>query len=242
MHHGPAAGVPFFRQLCERSEAGLNHTTLGVAAPAVTVAALCEAGSSVPVGVQNVHWEDSGAFTGEISPGMAREVGASFVLAGHSERRKLFKESEQDAASRALAALKSGMSCIFCVGETEAERERGEIEIILKTQLNPLTDVLQENPKGTLVIAYEPVWAIGTGKVASPKEIEEAHTFLREYLQSRISEFTPLLYGGSVKAENFPEIAPLKNVDGALVGGASLKMETFGALINVSEEIPYQVS
>jgi triosephosphate isomerase len=167
---------------------------------------------------QNVHWEREGAFTGEVSAEMLEEVGVRGAIVGHSERRQLFGETDETVGRRADAALAAGLGVIACVGETEAEREDGATEDVLRRQLA----VLDAHPN--LVVAYEPVWAIGTGKTATPSIAQEAHAFIKSLLE------VPVLYGGSVKPDNAAELLGQADVDGALVGGASLDVDSFTAI------------
>jgi triosephosphate isomerase (TIM) len=174
--------------------------------------------SGLTVFAQNVHWADDGAFTGEISASMLSELGVAGSLVGHSERRQLFGETDDGTARRAGHALAAGLRVIACVGETEAEREAGATESVLRRQLAPL-------PRhDRLVIAYEPVWAIGTGRTATPEIAQEAHAYIRTLIDA------PVLYGGSVKPENAAELLAQPDVDGALVGGASLEPDAFAAI------------
>jgi triosephosphate isomerase len=168
---------------------------------------------------QNVHWEDEGAFTGEVSTKILLELGVRGAIVGHSERRQYFGETDETAALRARHALEAGLQVIACVGESEAERERGETENVLRRQVTVLGE-----PHPDLVLAYEPVWAIGTGKTATPEIAQEAHAFIKRLLD------VPVLYGGSVKPENAAELLAQPDVDGALVGGASLDVESFTAI------------
>jgi triosephosphate isomerase len=187
-----------------------------VCPPFTSLAAAVE--GSLTVFAQNVHWADEGAFTGEISVPMLKEVGVVGSLVGHSERRQLFGETDEGSARRAEHALASGLRVIACVGETEQEREAGETEAVLARQITPLP----RHPD--LVIAYEPVWAIGTGKTATPEIAQEAHAFIRSLIDA------PVLYGGSVKPDNAAELLSQPAVDGALVGGASLDPDSFRAI------------
>jgi triosephosphate isomerase (TIM) len=175
-------------------------------------------GRGVPVYAQNVHWAPEGAFTGEISAAMLVELGVDGSVVGHSERRQLFGETDETAAARAEAALDAGLGVIACVGETEAEREAGETESVLRRQVA----VLPQDER--LVIAYEPVWAIGTGRTATPEMAQDAHALIRSLHPTRV------LYGGSVKPENAHELLAQPDVGGALVGGASLDPVSFGAI------------
>lgn len=173
-------------------------------------------------GLQNCYSQDSGAFTGENSAQVAQELGASFGLVGHSERRQIFKETDGEISLKVKHLQDLGVTPVLCVGETWPEREQGKTaEVVLHQVLKGLE---KTNLEQKFWIAYEPVWAIGTGKVASPEQAEEVHALIREYLKSKlkVKQFVPLLYGGSVKAENAQALASQKNVDGFLVGGASL--------------------
>jgi triosephosphate isomerase (TIM) len=182
------------------------------------------AASEIRVFAQNVHWELEGAFTGEVSAPMLLELGVSGAIVGHSERRQHFGETDETVRLRAEAALEAGLHVIACVGETDAEREAGETEAVLERQVRAL-------PRHErLVIAYEPVWAIGTGKTATPEIAQEAHAFVRSLHDS------PVLYGGSVKPDNASALVSLPNVDGALVGGASLDFASFEAICRAAAD------
>ena len=202
---------------------GLEGVDVAVCPPftALLAAVSALAGAEIAVAAQNVHWEVQGPFTGEISAPMLRELGVYGAIVGHSERRQYFGETDETTARRAEAALEAGMSVIACVGETQEEREGGETEDVLRRQLSVL------EPHENLVVAYEPVWAIGTGKTATPAQAREAHAFIRTLLD------VPVLYGGSVKPDNAAELLAQPHVDGALVGGASLDVESFAAICEV---------
>ena len=194
-----------------------------ISPPFVSLAAAVDAG--LTVFAQNVHWEDEGAFTGEVSAPMLQEVGVVGAIVGHSERRQYFGETDETVARRAAHALEAGLRVIACVGELEEERDRGETEDVLRRQVA----VLEPHPD--LVIAYEPVWAIGTGKTATPEQAEEAHAFVKSLLDA------PVLYGGSVKPENAEELFSRPGVDGALVGGASLDPDSFASICATAARI-----
>jgi triosephosphate isomerase (TIM) len=179
----------------------------------------------VTVYAQNVHWEDEGAFTGEISARMLLELGVEGAIVGHSERRQYFGETDSTVAERAAYALGVGLGVIACVGETEAEREAGATEDVLRRQV----EVLQAHER--LVVAYEPVWAIGTGKIASPEQVQDAHAFIKSLID------VPVLYGGSCKPDNVEPVFGQPGVDGALVGGASLQVESFTAICEAAARI-----
>jgi triosephosphate isomerase len=182
-------------------------------------------GEEWPIYAQNVHWADEGAFTGEISARMLLELGVQGTLVGHSERRLYFGETNGTVRLRAEAALTAGLAVIACVGETEAERESGETETVLRRQV----EVLPQSD--ALVIAYEPVWAIGTGKTATPEMAEDAHSFIKSLHDTRV------LYGGSVKPENATELLSQPSIDGALVGGASLDAASFSSLCQIAASL-----
>ena len=181
------------------------------------------AGTDIAVAAQNVHWEAEGAFTGEISAPMLRELGVYGTIVGHSERRQFFGETDETVARRAVRrARRTACNVIACVGELEAEREAGETEAVLRRQVEAIACALPR--RRTSSLAYEPVWAIGTGKTATPEMAQEAHAFIKTLLD------VPVLYGGSVKPENAAELGAQPDVDGALVGGASLELESFAAI------------
>jgi triosephosphate isomerase (TIM) len=178
--------------------------------------------SGLTVFSQNVHWADHGAFTGEISASMLKELGVAGSLVGHSERRQYFGETDESVARRATAALDGGLAVIACVGETLEERERGQTELVLRLQSEAIHHSVGSHER--LAIAYEPVWAIGTGLTATPEIAQEAHAFIKSIVDA------PVLYGGSVKPENAAELLAQPDVDGALVGGASLEPDSFAAI------------
>jgi triosephosphate isomerase len=217
MYKGPAETAEFCLGLREQTLEGVDVV---VCPPFVSLAVAVQllAGTEIAVAAQNVHWEAEGAFTGEVSPAMLRELGVYGAIVGHSERRQYFGETDGTVAQRVLAALEAGLFVIACIGETEAERERGETEDVLRRQLSVL------EPDDNLVLAYEPVWAIGTGKTATPDIAQAAHAFVKSQLDA------PVLYGGSVKPDNAAELLAQPDVDGALVGGASLELESFTAI------------
>jgi triosephosphate isomerase len=223
MFKTPSEASSFCRALRE-SIGDVDGIEVAVCPPYVALAnAIAElAGSEISVYAQNVHWAESGAFTGEISTGMLAELGAAGSIVGHSERRQYFGETDLDVAKRAKATIDAGLKVIACVGELESERDANETEAVLARQLAPIVKEIGVHER--LVIAYEPVWAIGTGKTASPAQAEEAHAFIRSIID------VPILYGGSVKPDNAGELMSQPNVNGALVGGASLDVDSFAAL------------
>jgi triosephosphate isomerase len=191
-------------------------------------------GSRVQVFAQNMHQAVEGAFTGEVAPAMLTEVGVHGVILGHSERREYFAESDKALQLKVPAALDAGLLPVLCVGETEEERERGDTERKLRHQVQEDLQRVPTERLGEIVIAYEPIWAIGTGLVATPEQAQDAIAFIRALVGDRSreqSERTRILYGGSVKPDNAVELLALPDVDGALVGGASLDAESFAAIV-----------
>jgi triosephosphate isomerase (TIM) len=188
--------------------------------PFVSLPAAVESGHTVFA--QNVHWAEEGAYTGEISPPMLVELGVAGAIVGHSERRQYFGETDESVARRTAAALEQGLRVIACVGESLEERESGEMELVLRVQIEAIGEAAGAHER--LVVAYEPVWAIGTGRTATPDQAREAHAFIKGLLD------VPVLYGGSIKPDNAVELLSEEGVDGALVGGASLEVESFTAI------------
>jgi triosephosphate isomerase len=193
-------------------------------------------GSPVAVAAQNMHFEKEGAFTGEVSAAMLKDIGVTHVILGHSERRQYFAETDDGVARKTKVALDHGLLPISCVGETLAEREAGRTIEIVGRQLDAILDVITPDEAKTVVIAYEPVWAIGTGKVATPEQVQEVHAFIRSRIAEKhgwaAAEVLRILYGGSVKPDNAKGLMALPDVDGALVGGASLKADSFLKLVH----------
>lgn len=196
--------------------------------------------SPVSLGAQNMHSEKSGAYTGELSGTMLKDIGCSYVLCGHSERRTLFGESSEWVGVKVAAAHQSGLLPILCIGETLEEREAGKVAEVLIHQLDRGLAELTPDQVSTTTIAYEPVWAIGTGRTASPEQAQDAHRMIRSRLAetfgSSISETVRIQYGGSVKPQNAAELLQQPDIDGALVGGASLNAESFTAIIEASPQ------
>ena len=217
MYKGPSEAADFCLALRDRD---LGEADVVVCPPFVSLAVCVQllAGTEIGVAAQNVHWASEGAFTGEVSAAMLQELGVYGAIVGHSERRQHFGETDETVAQRASAALAAGLFVIACVGETEADREAGRTEEVLRRQASVL------EPDDNLVVAYEPVWAIGTGKTATPEIAQDAHAFVKSIVD------LPVLYGGSVKPDNAAELLAQPDVDGALVGGASLELDSFTAI------------
>lgn len=194
--------------------------------------------SNLKLGAQNIHWEDTGAYTGEVSAPMIKDLGCSFVILGHSERRQYFHETNETVNKKVAAALKHGLTPIVCVGETLKEREAGKTFDVVRDHIHNSLAALSEDDIRKVVIAYEPVWAIGTGKTASPAQAQEVHAYIRQLLQKRytqeLAEEILILYGGSVKPANTRELLTQKDIDGALVGGASLEIKSFSEIVKNS--------
>jgi triosephosphate isomerase len=233
MNRGPREAMSFFDTFLARYRPHDDRTVLFFP-PAISFAAAARATVDRPdiaLGVQNVHWEQSGAFTGEIAAAMAAEAGARYVLAGHSERRHIFGETDEQVGRKAAAALAAGLIPLVCVGETLEQRRAGQLGEILLRQLAAATGPLSDDAAAMLVIAYEPVWAIGTGVNATPADAADAHRIIRERLAQRFgqsaADAVPILYGGSVKPDNAAELLAAEGVDGLLVGGASLDPDGF---------------
>src|SRR5690242_3418190 len=222
MFKGPAEAGDFCRAL---READLPESVdVVVCPPYVSLAASVQALAGTEIGVfaQSCHWEHEGAFTGEVSAAMLRELGVYGTLVGHSERRQYFGETDETVARRTAAALGAGLRVIACVGESLEERQSGQMELVLRLQVEAIKDAAGAHEG--LVVAYEPVWAIGTGQTATAEQAREAHAFIKGLLD------VPVLYGGSVKPENAHELLAEDGVDGALVGGASLDVGSFTAI------------
>lgn len=195
------------------------------------------AGSNVHLGAQNMHQEPEGAFTGEVSAGMLKSVGCRFVILGHSERRSHFSETDEHVNAKTRAAREHGLIPIVCVGETLEERRSGKEKDVVRDQVNRALTGVSLSDAAELVIAYEPVWAIGTGETATPDEAQTMHEFIRELLADHFGDLAPeihILYGGSMKPSNAQELLSQKDVDGGLIGGASLKAADFGEIIRAA--------
>ncbi len=237
MHKTAVEAASFVRELAAGLQ-GMSAACEVLVAPAFTsipAAVAAAVGSVVNVGAQNLHWEDKGAFTGEVSGPMLKQAGCTHVIIGHSERRQYFGETDETVNLRIAAAMRSGLVPVFCLGETLVEREAGRTFDVVGTQLKGgIRDIRPSDPEG-FVIAYEPVWAIGTGRTATPGQAQEVHAFLREGLRSILgtdfAEKVRILYGGSVKPDNSRTLMGCADIDGGLVGGASLKAEDFLGII-----------
>jgi triosephosphate isomerase len=220
----------------------IEDVEIVVAPPFTALHSVVEAVRNSPVGVagQNLHWEREGAFTGEISAGMLKEAGAEYVIIGHSERRRLFHETDETVNRKLVAALAAQLTAIVCIGETLEEREKNETLTVLDRQIKAGLDGLTGEQVEALVIAYEPVWAIGTGRNATPQQAGEAHAHIRsrvrQWFGGPAAEHCHVIYGGSVKPDNIHDLVLLPDVDGALVGGASLDVKAFFDIVTRSRQ------
>jgi triosephosphate isomerase len=241
MHKTSAETEELVREIIDKT-AGLNDVEIVVAPPFTSLAAARKAIGSSGIGLcgQNLHWEENGAFTGEISAAMLLDAGCRWVIIGHSERRLYFGETDETVNKRLKAALSAGLKPIVCVGETLEQREAGRTEKVVSGQLEGGFSGVDGSSFPDTVIAYEPVWAIGTGKTATVEQAQEIHALIRGRLSTKYggekADGTRILYGGSVKPGNAGELLASPDIDGALVGGASLKADDFSAIIRASIE------
>lgn len=226
----------FIKKLKEKCAAAKAHILLAVPFTAISTAAKEAEGSNIEIGAQNMNDANEGAFTGEIAAKMLIDAGASFVILGHSERRRYFKEDNAFINRKVVRALKEGLKAIVCVGESYDERESSKTDEVIAEQLNECLSGLEEADAERLLIAYEPLWAIGTGVNATPALVEDEHQKIRKVLAERFGEAAalkiPLLYGGSVKPSNAASYIDEPTIDGLLVGGASLDVDTFDQIVN----------
>ena len=231
MHKTVHEAVVFIKEF-RRVVKDTSRIEVVVAPPFTALHAAAEAARSSAIGIaaQNMHWEREGAFTGEISAAMVKEAGAEFVIIGHSERRRLFQETDETVNRKVAAALAAQLTPIVCIGETLEERDRGVTLVVLDRQIKQGLDGMTGDQVGSLVVAYEPVWAIGTGRNATAQQADEAHrhirTRVRQWFGGPAADQCHVIYGGSVKPDNIHELMVLPDVDGALVGGASLEVGT----------------
>jgi triosephosphate isomerase len=236
MNHGPTETRTFVEKFLDMYPPRPDRSVVFFP-PALSLAAFEAAAAArgdVQLGVQDVYWEESGAFTGSISAGMAKDAGAHFALAGHSERRHVFGDSDEDVSRKVTSIAATGLTPVLCVGELIEERDRGEVEVVVSRQLNAGLSGLGAEGIAEVVIAYEPVWAIGTGRTASPDDANEVHVLIRTLMSKLIGDgkarAVPIIYGGSVKIGNIEELLAAPEIDGVLVGGASLNPEGFSKI------------
>lgn len=239
MNQAPADAAAFLRTFTDQYSRQQDRRVLFFP-PAVSLHAVLHAvreRSDLEAGVQNIHWEDKGAFTGETSGPLARAAGARHVLVGHSERRHVFGETDEETGKKVAAAFRAGLTPTICVGETLAQRDAGETIVVVKRQLRAALVGVEVAALVTAIVAYEPVWAIGTGKTATPADASEVHVAIRAELKAIAGErgaVLPILYGGSVNKSNVETLLAAAEVDGVLVGGASLDAEQWLAIVRAS--------
>jgi triosephosphate isomerase (TIM) len=237
MYKTPSETTAFFEKF-RPLVVGTTNVDIVICSPFVDVAAAAEAtrGTNIEIGAQNLYWVKEGAYTGEVSAEMLRAAGCQWVIVAHSERREYFGETEETAFKKLCAALDAGLKPIFCVGEKPHEHETNQTHEVLGRQLRNCVGHLTPEQFRGIVIAYEPVWAIGTGKVATPQIASSAHSFIRGYIHSQFgaeaAEACRILYGGSVKPDNVAGLMAEDQIDGALVGGASLDPASFASIVN----------
>ncbi|MDV2496588.1 MAG: triose-phosphate isomerase [bacterium] len=240
MHKTVRESVDFARGLLE-AIGKVNGVEVAVAPPFTALHPVAEVlkGGPIRLAAQNIFWEESGAYTGETSGPMLAEAGCSLVIIGHSERRQYFGETDETVNRRLFAALAAGLHPIVCIGETLEQRQAGQTFEVVASQLEGGLTNAGADQTGSVVIAYEPVWAIGTGVTATPEQAEEVHHFIRQTLAERygegLAQTTRILYGGSVKPDNIRDLMACENIDGALVGGASLEIESFAAIVGFNK-------
>ena len=236
MHFNVAQATELAREIASISKDFADRDIM-LAPPFTALMAVQEAllGSSVLLGAQNVAWEMQGAFTGEVSPAMLLDLGVCMAIVGHSERRQIFQEDDAMINRRLQATLSAGLIPVLCIGETLSEREKGSTMAVLEQQARKGLYNVNELQANQVILAYEPVWAIGTGKTASAEQAQEAHQFLRDLLATiynkKVAETIRILYGGSVKSENIDMFMAQADIDGALVGGAALQAESFKRIV-----------
>ena len=242
MNIKPSETAALVKGIAEATQA-FGNVDIVCCTPAIDVpaAVAAAAGTAVQVGAENAHWEASGAYTGEISTGMLLDAGAKYVIIGHSERRQYFGETDETVNKRATAVIKAGLTAIVCVGETLAERDAGQVEAVIVRQMKEGLKGLSAADAANLVIAYEPVWAIGTGRTASPEQAQEMCALIRSVLRqmygARAARAVPVLYGGSMNGDNAEALLRQPDVDGGLVGGASLDPEKFSRIIAAADRL-----
>lgn len=233
--------VSFVKELSPKVSEASSEIFIGVPFTAIHPVVEASRGTNLVIGAQNMNDATEGAFTGEIAASMLLEAGAQFVIIGHSERRHIFGESDQFIQKKLARAFTDGLRPILCIGEKLEEREANETENVLRNQLTECLRGFSSDQLKSLIVAYEPVWAIGTGKTATPEIAQEAHAFTRKVLEdlfgAEVASRTPILYGGSVKPDNVQSLMKQSDIDGVLVGGASLTVESFEKIVNFDSQV-----
>lgn len=230
----------FITELPPMLSPSIGRVCLAVPFTLIKTATDCARGTEIEIGAQDVSLHEKGAFTGEVSASMIQDAGGVFTLVGHSERRMYHQEKDSVIKDKVRRAILAGLTTVVCVGETQEQRDKGQTKKVLLTQLKEALSSLNQNEIGTVFIAYEPVWAIGTGRSATAESAQEVHGVIRNYVKEiwgdEISSQMPILYGGSVTPETIQDLIKMPDINGALVGGASLKVESFAKIINISRE------
>jgi triosephosphate isomerase len=243
MNLGPEDGSALIAELLPLVADSTGAVDVVVCPPYLALGAAAAAldGGGVTLGAQNCHWEEEGSFTGEIAPGMLLTVACQWVILGHSERRQSFGETDEGVNRRAVAALAAGLRLIVCVGESLEEREAGRVEEVVLGQLDRSLSGFTAEQLEPVAVAYEPVWAIGTGRTATPEQAQEVHGLIRPRLRETFGDAAAdgirILYGGSVKPDNAAELFGQPDIDGGLIGGASLKAADFAAIVNAARDV-----
>ncbi|MBM7624211.1 triose-phosphate isomerase [Sporohalobacter salinus] len=235
MHKTNQEAVDMVEELVDLVE-GIDDVDIAICAPATALAPLNEviADTNIALGAEDMHWKEEGAYTGEISPLMLKDVGCEYVILGHSERRGYFGETDKDVNKKVQTALKHDLKPIICVGESLAQREAGETKDIVKEQVLAALDGVTKNDLEVITVAYEPIWAIGTGKSATTEEANEVIKYIRDVMRNefgKVADEIRIQYGGSVKPHNISEFMATSDIDGALVGSASLKAQSFADIV-----------
>lgn len=243
MNAGPTEAKSLADQIAETWKSNSWSSEVLICPPFVSIPFVVKSfrDSKLKTGAQNVHTEDNGAYTGEISTKMLKELTCEYVIAGHSERREYFDETNEVVAAKTKKILNDGLRPIICVGEKLDQRKDGTYQNVVKEQVESVLNQIDSSHSQNLVIAYEPVWAIGTGETASPEQAQEMHFFIRDLIRNlwteEESDLVRILYGGSMKPDNAEELLSQPDVDGGLIGGASLKEESFSKIISIAESI-----
>ncbi len=243
MNCGPSEAKQLSDDLAKRWPSGSFQCEVVVSPPSISIPHAVESlkNTDIKVSAQNVHTEDSGAYTGEISTPMVKDAGCTHAIVGHSERREYYGEDNDLVADKARKVILDDLVAIVCVGEKLEQRKSGDQQKVVMEQLDAVLNKITIDQAGKLVVAYEPVWAIGTGETASPEQAQEMHLFIRNFLTERWNEQrsseVKILYGGSMKPANAEELLSQKDVDGGLIGGASLKEESFSGIIEIAEKL-----
>lgn len=242
MHKTNPEAYKLVEEIKEKST-GITKTQIIICPPFTALSLVAEQikGSNIGLGAQNMYWEEQGAYTGETSPSMIKSTGATYVIIGHSERRQFFGETDETVNKKINAALKANLKPIVCIGESLEERESGVTKDVVNNQVEKAFSGIDAESMSNIILAYEPIWAIGTGKTATPDQAQDVHSFIRKMIgglyNTEVSSQLVIQYGGSVKPGNAPELLSQPDIDGALVGGACLEADSFTGIINAAESL-----